>query len=51
MDEELVIWGRTFRRTHGTGEIAATERASRSRYSDGLEEADWDEGEAEEAAA
>jgi hypothetical protein len=47
IDEELVIWGRTFRRAYGNGEVASARRASDIERDDVTE--DWDTEEGDEA--
>jgi hypothetical protein len=48
MDEELVVWGRKFRRTYGTGEPSSPARTGDSSHEAEFDDPDWDEGEGED---
>lgn len=51
IDEELVIWGRTFRRAYGTGEIPFGGRTTDDTEPEGVRLFDWDEPESDQQVA
>jgi hypothetical protein len=46
VDEELIVWSRTFRRTHGTGDIpSSSSRGAAEEVEEPFDESEWDEDE------
>lgn len=51
IDEELVVWSRTFRRAYGTGDVPSSSRGAAEQAEEPFDETEWDEGEDDQQVA
>jgi len=51
IDEELVVWGRTFRRAYGTGDMPSSSLGATEPAEEPFDETEWDEGEDDQQVA